>query len=106
MPIRYNRLPLIAAGASAKVGAALAKTAYDTEAAAKVLAPVAEIDGGTLMNSIKAEQVGPLSWRVNAAAEYAIYVEVGTYKMNAQPYLDPALRQTWPSLLTALRTIA
>lgn len=104
MPIRYNRLPLIAAGATAKVGAALAKTAYDTEAAAKVLCPVG--DTGNLMNSIAAEQVGPLSWRVNAAAEYAIYVEVGTYKMNAQPYLDPALRQTWPSLLTALRTIA
>ena len=103
MPIRYNRLPMIAAGASAKVGAALAKTAYDTEAAAKVLVPK---DTGTLANSIAAEQVGPLSWRVNAAAEYAIYVEVGTYKMNAQPYLDPALRQTWPSLLTALRTIA
>tara|TARA_R110000868_G_scaffold34930_6_gene125582 strand:- start:1459 stop:1770 length:312 start_codon:yes stop_codon:yes gene_type:complete len=102
MPIRYNRLPTIAAGASAKVGAALAKTAFDTEAAAKVLVPR---DTGALANSIGAEQLGPLSWRVNAAAEYAIYVEVGTYKMNAQPYLDPALRQTWPSLLHALGTI-
>lgn len=102
MPVIYNRIPAIAAKAVPMTQRALAKTAYDTEAAAKVLAPV---DTGNLMNSIMAEQAGALTWRVYANADYAIYVEMGTRKMSARPYLEPALRQTWPTLVAKLRSL-
>jgi hypothetical protein len=55
--------------------------------------------------------VRPLTWRVTANADYALYVEVGAYnvrakkQMAAQPYLDPALRQSFSSLTKALRNI-
>lgn len=100
MPVIYNRLPAVAAQAGPMVAKALAKTAYDTEAEAKSLAPR---DTGYLANSIMAEETGPLKWRVYANADYALFVEVGTRRMDAQPYLVPALQHTWPSLNTALR---
>jgi len=103
VPVIYNRLPAVAAKAGPMVAKALAKTAYDTEAEAKSLAPR---DTGYLANSIMAEQIGALKWRVYANADYALWVEVGTRRMDAQPYLEPALRHTWPSLNTALGGLA
>jgi HK97 gp10 family phage protein len=102
VPVIYNRLPAVAGAAVPKVGQALAKTAYDTEAEAKSLAPR---DTGYLANSIMAEQIGPLKWRVYANADYALWVEIGTRRMDPVPYLEPALRHTWPSLQTALGSL-
>jgi HK97 gp10 family phage protein len=102
MPVVYNNLPRIIAGADAVVDKALAKTAFDTESLAKLYAPV---DTGNLMNSIAADKVRELTWRVTANAEYAIYVEIGTRRMDAQPYLEPALRDTWPAAIQALRGV-
>lgn len=99
MPLAYSRLPAIAAAAPHLVEAALAKTAHDVELVAKQLAPV---DTGNLRASIGASG-GGLRWRVTAAAHYAVFVELGTRKMSAQPYLVPALRQMWPGFVTALR---
>lgn len=108
MPVIFNRLPAIASAAAGKVDVALAKTAADTETLAKTMAPV---DTGNLRGSIMSDKVREFTWRVTANAEYALYVEMGAYNvrakkpMAAQPYLDPALRQTWPSLLVALGTL-
>jgi HK97 gp10 family phage protein len=99
MPIVYNRIPQIIAGAKPAVDRILAKTAFDTESLAKVYAPV---DTGNLMNSIAADKVRDMTWRVTANAEYAIYVELGTRRMDAVPYLEPALRTTWPSAIKAI----
>lgn len=89
------------------------------QAKAKLLAPVADIDGGRLRNSIQgevAEQDGKITGEVSTNVEYAAYVEFGTgqrgeespsppkfdgdirYRqdwkgMAAQPYLYPALKQ-------------
>lgn len=107
-PVIYNRLPKIGAAARPMVDTAVAKAAMDTEALAKTLAPV---DTGNLVNSIASDKVRPLTWRVTANADYALYVEVGAYnvrakkQMAAQPYLDPALRQSFSSLTKALRSI-
>jgi HK97 gp10 family phage protein len=103
MPVAYNRLPQMAAAAKPLVEAALAKTAFDTETAAKGLAPV---DTGALMNSISAAKERDLTWRVTAHAEYAIYVELGTRYVDQQPYLAPALNQTSAALIQALKVIA
>jgi HK97 gp10 family phage protein len=94
------------------------KTAFEVEAAAKVLAPV---DTGALKNSIytvtsksdgfsaamgAADELRPGSVAgpipedpergqafVGPCVNYGIYVELGTHKMAAQPYLYPALAQ-------------
>jgi HK97 gp10 family phage protein len=101
-PVIYNRLPAIAAGARPIVDTAVAKAAMDTEALAKVTAP---IDTGNLRNSIASDKVRDLTWRVTANAEYSIYVEMGTRKMSAQPFLDPSLRASFASLTKALGKI-
>jgi HK97 gp10 family phage protein len=90
------------------------------QAKAKLLAPVADIDGGRLRNSIQgevAEQDGKITGEVSTNVEYAAYVEFGTgqrgeespsppkfggdirYRqdwngMVAQPLLYPALKQS------------
>lgn len=103
MPVAFNRLPQMAAAARPLVEAALAKTAHDTEALAKDVAPV---DTGNLMNSISAAKERELTWRVTAHADYAIYVEMGTRHMSAQPYLAPALNETSAALMQALKVLA
>ena len=101
-PVVYNRLPQIAAAAKPAVEAALAKTAFDVENLAKDAAPV---DTGNLMGSIGAAKERELTWRVTAHAEYAIYVEMGTRHMSAQPYLEPSLASGADSLVKAMKVI-
>ena len=101
-PITSNRLPQIAAAAKPVAERAVAITAFNIENWAKGLAPV---DTGALRNSLAAAKERELTWRVTAHAEYGIYVEMGTRNMDAQPYLDPALRQGEQFLTTAIKGI-
>jgi len=57
---------------------------------AKLLCPV---DTGRLRASIHHRKIGNLQYLVGTNVEYSIYVEFGTYKMRAQPYLLPAGRR-------------
>lgn len=98
-PLAYSRIPAIAARTPAVVAAALAKVAHDVELGAKRMAPV---DTGHLRGSIAAGG-GGMTWRVTAAAHYAAYVELGTRRMSAQPYLVPALRIEWPKVTAYLK---
>lgn len=95
MPVIYNRLPKIAAGAEAKAIESVAKVAYDTEALAKFNAPV---DTGNLRATISTSAVRHLTWRVQANADYALYVEMGTSRMSGRWYLTNALRQSYAAL--------
>ena len=99
MPVAWNRLPEIAAGVGPKIEKAVRAAAFATQSVAQQMAPV---DTGNLRGSIRAEPLSAIEYRVVASAEYAVYVELGTSKMAAQPYLDPALRRTFPILVTAL----
>ncbi|BAU59882.1 hypothetical protein Javan531_0034 [Streptococcus phage Javan531] len=36
-------------------------------------------------------------------ALYSIYLELGTRKMEAQSFLDPALRKEWPVLMANIK---
>nr|WP_278914270.1 HK97-gp10 family putative phage morphogenesis protein [Streptococcus lutetiensis] len=69
---------------------------------AKVKAPV---DTGALKNSIFSAKAGNLTYKVTAPQHYAIYVEKGTRKMRAQPYLKPALDAERPKLISNLRKL-
>lgn len=84
------------------------KTAIEVTSEAKKLAPVAKIYGGNLEGSIqwvtdKGQSGGDSSSTalterppkngaiVGTPVEYAVYQEFGTRKMNAQPFLRPAM---------------
>lgn len=84
------------------------KTAIEVTSEAKKLAPVAKIYGGNLKGSIqwvtdKGQSGGDSSSTalterppkngaiVGTPVEYAVYQEFGTRKMNAQPFLRPAM---------------
>lgn len=80
---------------------AVAKVALDVEATAKTLAPV---DTGNLKNSISSEIDG-LTAEVSASTSYSDYVEYGTSRMAAQPYMGPAFDEHAPNLEKALGQI-
>lgn len=69
------------------VSKALTASALIVEGQAKALVPV---DTGNLRNSITHEVEGKEA-RVGTNVEYAPFIELGTSKQTAQPYLNPAL---------------
>jgi HK97 gp10 family phage protein len=71
------------------------KGALRVEASAKDLCPV---ETGNLRASIKTE-VAELEAAVGTNVNYAEYVELGTNKMAAQPYLYPALASNKQKIL-------
>jgi len=68
----------------------VAEAAMNIERNAKSLAPVRT---GFLRNSIHAELPGGPMAYVKAYAPYAHYVEYGTRRMHARPYMRPAVEQ-------------
>lgn len=85
-----------------RLAVATQKTVTDTTNTARQLAPV---DTGYLRSSITGDtEVGGQTVRgeVTAGANYAIYVEKGTSRMAAQPFMRPAQQQHEPAWLAAL----
>ncbi len=81
-------------GMQRQVHSQLASWAADVKALAKQLVPVRT---GYLQRSIYATIK---EWVVNIGAEaaYALFVELGTRYMKAQPYLYPAIQEYLPRL--------
>ena len=80
---------------------ALLQTAADIVSVAKQLCPV---DTGRLRQSIGADPVSKDLVRVGTSVEYGKYVEYGTSRSPAQPFLTPAFaqaRQTFEARLKA-----
>lgn len=92
--------------------------AFRIEAGAKARVPV---DTGALRNSIYTECGGKKSGtpgdnpfpspsgtdaHVGPSMNYALFVEFGTRRMGAQPYLVPAVREVERALADQWRTIA
>lgn len=59
------------------------------------------VDTGFLQSSIKAVHLSKYS-QVVANAKYAGYVEFGTYRMAAQPYMRPAVAEHQREILAAV----
>lgn len=74
-----------------------ARTAMDDtlDAAVKRAKQLAPVDTGRLRNSIRKERLSEtyngMKGEISANTTYALYVELGTVKMRAQPYLRPAM---------------
>lgn len=59
---------------------------------------------GMLARSVEAEAGrDAMEWTVRAGAPYARFVELGTRRMAARPFLLPALRAVWPRIVARLR---
>lgn len=99
--IRDNRIPGIIAMFPGAVSAVVSKTAFDIETTAKTLAP---FETGKLSGSIEAK-VEQFSATIAPHTEYDAYVELGTWKMSAQPYMRPAADMHEPKYVEAIDQI-
>ena len=81
----------------------LAKDLFDVEVP-KVLQEAADtfvskaqskapVDTGFLRDNIEVESVSDINAVVTSGAEYSIYVEEGTSRMSAQPFMQPTLSE-------------
>lgn len=73
-----------------RLDAALKKVTLLVERHAKEYCPVRT---GRLRASIHHGKLGDLTYYVGSNVEYAVFVEFGTYKMAAKPYLRPAMKR-------------
>ena len=82
----------------------IAKTGTDTVADAKILAPV---DTGFLQGSIGMDlDADGLGFTAGPTAGYGGFVEDGTSRMAAQPYMGPAFDRRVPAAVAALAQAA
>lgn len=87
---------------SVKAGRAMGKALNDISAGAKNRSPV---DTGALRNSISVElqnRGGTIRGEVGPTTSYAGFLEHGTSRMRAQPYLRPATDAVLPGYEAAL----
>jgi HK97 gp10 family phage protein len=92
----FNRLPAIMAAVEVQARRAPIATAEEVAVRARANAPV---DTGYLQGSIAAVPVNQHMAEVRVGAPYGGYVEFGTSKMAAQPFLSPALGGAAESML-------
>jgi HK97 gp10 family phage protein len=99
--IKFDRFPEIAAAMPERASAVVRKASFDVEGQAKGRAPV---DTGALKNSISTEfEDGGLTGIIAPHVEYAAYVEYGTKRMSAQPYMTPAAESVAPAFIAAMK---
>jgi len=89
-----NAMQSFDSGMQRHVHRLLASWAADVKALAKQLAPVRT---GHLRSSIY-EKISEWVAEIGAEATYALFVELGTRYMQAQPYLYPAIQEHLPQL--------
>ena len=99
--VEVNNFGSIGSALEGRVETVVKKATFDVEAYAKVFVPVKT---GFLESTIGAEVEGA-SGVINVGADYGPHVEFGTYKMAAQPFLNPAVEAVRPAFNAALRQI-
>lgn len=92
MNVDYSQVLDLAAGLHAapeelapRAQAIVTKIGFDTVAGAQAIAPV---DTGALKSSISVD-IGDLQFTAGPSVNYGGYVEYGTSKMAAEPYMGP-----------------
>ena len=100
--VTHNRFPEIAAKLPTETSAVVRKSAHDVEANAKAVVPV---DTGALKNSIDTTMESEFTAIVAPHTEYAVFVEFGTHKMGAQPYMTPAAEIVRPAFEAAMKQL-
>lgn len=77
----------------------LEETAEEIEFLAKDLAAVRT---GEMRSKIHVERISHLALQVRADAAHSAFVEFGTSKMAAQPFITPAIEAVWPGTLARI----
>lgn len=91
------------AKATVMASVAVRKAALDVEAKAKTAVPV---DTGATRNSIGVDvSDGGMSAAVGPTTSYAPYLENGTRRMRARPYMAPSLDAVAPLFAVAIEQI-
>ena len=101
--VTHNRLPEIIKEFPKTASKAIAKITFDGDAEMKALVPV---DTGRLKGSIEASMVDDFTGNITLGTEYMWYVEYGTYKMKAQPFIAPAVEKMRADLSRAAEVMA
>ena len=65
----------------------------------------AAVDTGDMKKNIFQSKAGKLTYKITSPQHYSIYVEKGTRKMKAQPFLQPAIDEERPTLLGNLKRL-
>ena len=99
--VNFSGKPDLAA-LTAKVDAAIQGAGIDTQAYAKQACPV---DTGRLRSSIQYQRTALGACTVGTNVFYSWYVELGTYKMAARPFLFPAFQRASTNLIAELKAI-
>lgn len=63
------------------------------------------VDTGALKNSIAVEMDTPVRAIVSVGAEYGLYLELGTRRMAARPFLRPAVDAVRDAFVQAMRKV-
>lgn len=85
--VKSNKLPNFASELQKKVDREVADIANKVAETARQHAPVRT---GKLRDSIYVEDLGAGEYEIQANAEYATFVEYGTARSAAQPFMRPA----------------
>lgn len=97
---KISKLNLLA---SAQVKAAVAESSLNVQRNARKRCPV---DTGRLRSSINAVfYQGGMTGEVVSAVEYAPYVEFGTHRASAQPFLFPSWEEERPNYLKNIQSV-
>lgn len=98
-----NRLPAISAALRPAVATEVKKATFDIEARAKARTPVLT---GTLRRSIASVfSNGGLTGTVGPSVGYSRFVEFGTRRMGARPYMRPAAEAVLPKFAEAVKRV-
>lgn len=96
-----NRLPEISAQIRPAVANEVKRATLDVEAKAKAMTPVRT---GTLRRSIHSVfENGGLTGLVGPSVLYGKFVEFGTRRMGARPYMRPAAEAVLPKFAAAVK---
>jgi HK97 gp10 family phage protein len=103
MIVNFNNIPSISNRALLAAEGVVAETAQNIQAYAITVVPV---DTGRLQASIQTTRDAPLQATIGPrGVEYCVYVEYGTYKMRAQPYMRPAAERYRAPFIAAMSRI-
>jgi HK97 gp10 family phage protein len=100
--ITKNLLPKLASKVKEGAIEVINSHAHSIAAAARQLAPVKT---GELRDSIAVSESSLGAVRVVAGAPHAVYVELGTSRMSARPFLRPAVESDRPGLIRDLEKV-
>jgi HK97 gp10 family phage protein len=104
--IKYNNLPRIAERVPEAVSAIIRKAAFDIEADAKShLWKGHGVDTGKMKSSIACEFPSQTKAIIAPHTDYAIYVEFGTRRSRAIPFMRPAAEKVAPAFFAAMQRL-